>query len=78
MGHQLIIGDSLVEHPSGGRGVFIVLKKNKHKILPGDFLGFVPGIIYDSYNSYSKLRLESLNQYEKMPQHLHFPSNKVL
>ena len=52
LGHQLVIGDSLLEHPSAGRGVFLALSRRQEKVSPGDLLGLVPGIIYDTYNAY--------------------------
>ena len=34
-GHQLIVRDSLIEHPDGGRGVFAVLPHQKKTIPMG-------------------------------------------
>jgi hypothetical protein len=32
MGHELIVKNSLIEHPEGGRGVFILLASHKKQI----------------------------------------------
>jgi hypothetical protein len=49
IGHQLIIRDSQIEHPAGGRGVYMILSKQKQKIEIGDLIGFVPGKVYARY-----------------------------
>lgn len=77
-GHQLVVRNSLIEHPEGGRGVFVSLPAYKKHVEVGEFLGLIPGSVYDSYESYKKLRLDSMKSYERVPQHLHFPSGKVL
>lgn len=62
-GHQLVVRNSLIEHPEGGRGVFVSLPAYKKHVEVGEFLGLVPGSIYDSYESYKKLRLDSMKSY---------------
>lgn len=64
MGHQLIVKNSLIEHPEGGRGIFVELSGNKKQIEIGDFLGLIPGSIYESYENFKSLRLNSLQSYE--------------
>jgi|FrelakmetLWP11LW_1041352.scaffolds.fasta_scaffold23660_2 hypothetical protein len=78
LGFQLVVRDSKVEHPEGGRGVKVIMSKNKKVIEPGEFIGFVPGTIYEHFNSFKKYKLDRLNKYERSPLHLHFPSGRVL
>ncbi len=33
------------------------------KVKPGEFVGIVPGIVYEHYNSYKRHRLNRLNKY---------------
>ena len=73
-----MVRDSSVEHPEGGRGVKVILSRGRKAIEPGEFVGFVPGTIYEHYNSYKKYRLDRVNKYERSPMHLHFPSGKIL
>lgn len=56
----------------------MVLSRARDCIEPGEFVGFVPGTIYEHYNSFKKYRLERVNKYERSPMHLHFPSGKIL
>ena len=35
LGHQLIVRESLIEHPEGGKGVFAVLPQSRSVILAG-------------------------------------------
>ena len=63
LGFQLVVRDSRVEHPEGGRGVQVILSRGREVIEPGEFLGFVPGTIYEHYNSYKKYRINRLNKY---------------
>ena len=39
------------------------LAKHKKQIEIGDFLGLVPGSIYDTYESYKKIKIENLKSY---------------
>lgn len=78
LGYELVVRNSLIEHPDGGRGVFVNLAARKKQIEIGELLGLVPGTIYHNYESYKKIRLEGMNSYEKEPQHLHFPSGRIL
>lgn len=63
IGHELTVRNSFIEHPAGGRGVFVNLASHKKEIQIGDFLGLVPGSIYFSYEMYKKMRLDSLNSF---------------
>jgi hypothetical protein len=56
----------------------VILSRGKKAIEPGEFIGFVPGTIYEHYNSFKKYRLDRVNKYERSPMHLHFPSGKIL
>jgi len=78
LGFQLVVRDSKVEHPEGGRGVKVVFSRSRSVIQPGELIGFVPGTIYEHYNSFKKYRIDKLSKYERSPMHLHFPSGKIL
>lgn len=44
----------------------------------GEFLGLVPGKIYNNLNDFNSIVKKDKNIYHKQPQHLHFPSGKIL
>ena len=57
LGFQPIVRDSQVEHIAAGRGVYIVLGSHKKHIETGDFIGLVPGRIYDSLEDFKSIQL---------------------
>ena len=78
IGFQPIIRDSQVEHIAGGRGVYLVLSSFKKKIGIGELIGLVPGKIYSSLDDFKTVTLKNKKSYHRVPQHLHFPSGKIL
>ena len=78
VGWQIIVRDSTVEHPAGGRGVFLITKEGKKNVQVGDLLGLIPGRIYNSYNDYRTVELKDAKSYHRLPQHLHLPTGKIL
>lgn len=56
----------------------MILPKNKEKIKVGKLLGFVPGKIYETLNDFKTIIGKNRKNYHKDPQHLHFPSGKIL
>jgi hypothetical protein len=78
IGFQAIVRDSQVEHAAGGRGVYLVLSSFLPKITVGQFLGLVPGRIYSSFEDFKTIDLKQKKDYHRIPQHLHFPSGKIL
>lgn len=78
LGFQPIVRESQVEHVAGGRGVYLVFSNFKKQIDMGDFLGLVPGRIFSSLEDFKTISLKQLKDYHRVPQHLHFPSGKIL
>lgn len=78
LGFQLIVRDSQVEHQAAGRGVYLVFSNFNKKVNIGDFLGLVPGKVFLNVDDFKKSYLKKMKNYQKVPQHLHFPSGKIL
>ena len=78
LGFQLIVRQSQIEHPESGRGVYVVFSSKTQKLHPGDLLGLVPGKIYKDYNDFKSVALNKKRDYERIPQHIHFPTGKIL
>lgn len=78
IGFQPIVRDSQVEHVAGGRGVYLVFSNFKKKVEIGDFIGLVPGKIFSSLDDFKNTSLKKMKHYQRIPQHLHFPSGKIL
>ena len=78
LGFQPIVRDSQVQHFAGGRGVYLIFSSFKEKIEVGQFIGLVPGRIYASLDDFNTVFLKKKKSYHRTPQHLHFPSGKIL
>lgn len=78
LGFQPIVRESQVQHVAGGRGVYLVLSAFRKKVEIGDFIGLVPGRIFSSLDDFRTISLKKMKAYHKLPQHLHFPSGKIL
>ena len=50
----------------------------RRKVEVGDFLGLVPGRIYANYDDFRTIYMKNRKEYHRIPQHLHFPSGKIL
>lgn len=67
-----------MEHVAGGRGTYLVFSNFKKRINIGEFIGLVPGRIFSSLDDFRTISLKKLKEYHRVPQHLHFPSGKIL
>lgn len=55
-----------------------MLSHLKEKITPGEFIGLVPGKVFSSLADFKSVILKKKKDYQRMPQHLHFPTGKLL
>ena len=78
LGFQPIVRESQVEHIDGGRGVYLVFSSFRRKVQAGELLGLVPGRIYASLDDFRTISQRKMKSYHRSPQHLHFPSGKIL
>lgn len=63
---------------AGGRGTYLILPERLERVKVGEFLGLVPGKIFGSFNDFKGAAVNERKMYHREPQHIHFPSGKIL